>query len=98
MQFSPFTRHIIPLRSKYPPLHPVLKHSHFRASKEVGLIINVEKTKYSGTVIGNMQYNFFCIFLFPFSVQDPWTHTTKYNNTWTENACCIQPLNAECVP
>jgi hypothetical protein len=26
MQFSPFTRHLIPLRSKYPPQHPVLKH------------------------------------------------------------------------
>jgi hypothetical protein len=26
MQFSPFTRHLIPLWSKYPPQHPVLKH------------------------------------------------------------------------
>jgi hypothetical protein len=26
MQFSPFTRHLIPLRSKYLPQHPVLKH------------------------------------------------------------------------
>jgi hypothetical protein len=25
MQFSLFTRHLIPLRSKYPPQHPVLK-------------------------------------------------------------------------
>jgi hypothetical protein len=25
MQFSPITRHLIPLRSKYPPQHPVLK-------------------------------------------------------------------------
>jgi hypothetical protein len=28
MQFSPFSRLLIPLRSKYPPQHPVLKHSH----------------------------------------------------------------------
>jgi hypothetical protein len=27
MQFSPFSRHLIPPRSKYPPQHPVLKHS-----------------------------------------------------------------------
>jgi hypothetical protein len=27
MQLTPFTRHLIPLRSKYPPQHPVLKHS-----------------------------------------------------------------------
>jgi hypothetical protein len=26
MQFSPFSRYLIPLRSKYPPQHPVLKH------------------------------------------------------------------------
>jgi hypothetical protein len=26
MQFSPFSRHLIPLRSKYPPQHPALKH------------------------------------------------------------------------
>jgi hypothetical protein len=26
MQFPPPTRHLIPLRSKYPPQHPVLKH------------------------------------------------------------------------
>jgi hypothetical protein len=26
MQFSPFTRHLIPPWSKYPPQHPVLKH------------------------------------------------------------------------
>jgi hypothetical protein len=26
MQFPPFSRHLIPLRSKYPPQHPVLKH------------------------------------------------------------------------
>jgi hypothetical protein len=26
MQFSPLSRHLIPLRSKYPPQHPVLKH------------------------------------------------------------------------
>jgi hypothetical protein len=26
MQFSPLSRHFIPLRSKYPPQHPVLKH------------------------------------------------------------------------
>jgi hypothetical protein len=26
MQFSPFSSHLIPLRSKYPPQHPVLKH------------------------------------------------------------------------
>jgi hypothetical protein len=26
MQFSPFSRHLIPFRSKYPPQHPVLKH------------------------------------------------------------------------
>jgi hypothetical protein len=26
MQFSPFYRHLIPLPSKYPPQHPVLKH------------------------------------------------------------------------
>jgi hypothetical protein len=26
IQFSPFFRHLIPLRSKYPPQHPVLKH------------------------------------------------------------------------
>jgi hypothetical protein len=26
MQFSPLSRHSIPLRSKYPPQHPVLKH------------------------------------------------------------------------
>jgi hypothetical protein len=26
IQFSPFTLHLIPLRSKYPPQHPVLKH------------------------------------------------------------------------
>jgi hypothetical protein len=26
MQFSAFSRHLIPLRSKYPPQHPVLKH------------------------------------------------------------------------
>jgi hypothetical protein len=26
MQCSPFSRHLIPLRSKYPPQHPVLKH------------------------------------------------------------------------
>jgi hypothetical protein len=26
MQFSPFSRHLIPLRSKYPPQHLVLKH------------------------------------------------------------------------
>jgi hypothetical protein len=26
MQFSPFTRHLIPLQSKYPPQHSVLKH------------------------------------------------------------------------
>jgi hypothetical protein len=25
-QFSPVSRHLIPLRSKYPPQHPVLKH------------------------------------------------------------------------
>jgi hypothetical protein len=27
MQFSPLPRHLIPLQSKYPPQHPVLKHS-----------------------------------------------------------------------
>jgi hypothetical protein len=27
MQFSPFSRHLIPVRSKYPPQQPVLKHS-----------------------------------------------------------------------
>jgi hypothetical protein len=26
MQFSPFSSHLIPLQSKYPPQHPVLKH------------------------------------------------------------------------
>jgi hypothetical protein len=26
MQFSPFYRHLIPLRFKYPPQHLVLKH------------------------------------------------------------------------
>jgi hypothetical protein len=26
MQFSPFSRYLIPLRSKYPPQHPVFKH------------------------------------------------------------------------
>jgi hypothetical protein len=26
MQFSPFSNHLIPLRSKYPPQKPVLKH------------------------------------------------------------------------
>jgi hypothetical protein len=26
MQFFPFSRHLIPLRSKYSPQHPVLKH------------------------------------------------------------------------
>jgi hypothetical protein len=26
MHFSPFSRHLIPLRPKYPPQHPVLKH------------------------------------------------------------------------
>jgi hypothetical protein len=26
MQFSPFSGHLIPHRSKYPPQHPVLKH------------------------------------------------------------------------
>jgi hypothetical protein len=26
MQFSPFSTHLIPLRSKYPPQYPVLKH------------------------------------------------------------------------
>jgi hypothetical protein len=26
MQFSPFNRHLIPLRSKYSPQYPVLKH------------------------------------------------------------------------
>jgi hypothetical protein len=26
MQFSPFTHHLIPLRSKYPPQHIVPKH------------------------------------------------------------------------
>jgi hypothetical protein len=26
MQFSPFSHHLIPLRSKYPPQHPVLKY------------------------------------------------------------------------
>jgi hypothetical protein len=25
MQFSPLSRHLIPLRSKHPPQHPVLK-------------------------------------------------------------------------
>jgi hypothetical protein len=29
MQFSPYTRHLIPFRSKYPPQHPVLKHPQF---------------------------------------------------------------------
>jgi hypothetical protein len=27
MQFSPVSRHLIPLRSKYSPQHPVLKYS-----------------------------------------------------------------------
>jgi hypothetical protein len=26
MQLSPFTRHLIPILSKYPPQHPVLEH------------------------------------------------------------------------
>jgi hypothetical protein len=30
MQLSPFSRHLNPLRSKYPPQHPVLKHPVFR--------------------------------------------------------------------
>jgi hypothetical protein len=29
MQFSPFSSHLIPLRSKYPPQHPVLKHPQY---------------------------------------------------------------------
>jgi hypothetical protein len=29
MQFSPFSRHLFPLRSKYPPQHPVLKHPQY---------------------------------------------------------------------
>jgi hypothetical protein len=28
MQFPPISRHIIPLRSKYSPQHPVIKHPH----------------------------------------------------------------------
>jgi hypothetical protein len=28
MQFSPISRHFIPLRSKYSPQHPVFKHPH----------------------------------------------------------------------
>jgi hypothetical protein len=28
MQFSPISRHFIPLRSKYSPQHPVLKFLH----------------------------------------------------------------------
>jgi hypothetical protein len=30
MQFPPLSRHLIPLRSKYPPQHPVLKHRRVR--------------------------------------------------------------------
>jgi hypothetical protein len=30
MEFSQLSSHIIPLRSKYPPQHPVLKHSQSR--------------------------------------------------------------------
>jgi hypothetical protein len=30
MQFSPFSLHLIPLESKYPPQHPVLKHPQSR--------------------------------------------------------------------
>jgi hypothetical protein len=29
MQFSPFSRHFISLRSKYSPLHPVLKQPSY---------------------------------------------------------------------
>jgi hypothetical protein len=32
MQFSPTSYHIIPLRSKYSPQHPVLKHPQCRVS------------------------------------------------------------------
>jgi hypothetical protein len=28
VQLSPFSRYFIPLRSKYSPQHPVLKHPH----------------------------------------------------------------------
>jgi hypothetical protein len=29
VQFCPLSCHLIPLRSKYSPKHPVLKHPHF---------------------------------------------------------------------
>jgi hypothetical protein len=41
MQFSPFICHLIPLRSKYPPQHPVFKHPQ---SLSITIKMNIHKT------------------------------------------------------
>jgi hypothetical protein len=40
MQLSPFSRHLIPLRSKYPPQHPVLKHLQSMSETKLRSVIS----------------------------------------------------------
>jgi hypothetical protein len=52
MQVSPTCCHLIPLRSKYSPQHPVLKHPQPRYHKQKASVINsVELGETKGLVL-----------------------------------------------
>jgi hypothetical protein len=59
MQFSPFSRHLIPLRSKYPPQHPVLLaiqyHLNVSLKKSKTVLKNVVTHNLSKTLL-SMQF------------------------------------------
>jgi hypothetical protein len=67
MQFSPFSRHLIPLRSKYPPQHPVLKHLQLcfslnvrdQVSHPYRTAVQIKKYKTSGSLSVVMNISIF---------------------------------------
>jgi hypothetical protein len=53
MQFSPPSRHSIPLWSKYSPQHPVLKHTQFTEHKMDNSVLLVDSSDVSERVSKN---------------------------------------------
>jgi hypothetical protein len=67
VQLSPFSRYFIPLRSKYPPQHPVLQHpqsvqkSHISHFKTITLSSSL--FSYQGFYTGIPQWTLFSVWL-----------------------------------
>jgi hypothetical protein len=61
MQFSPFSRHLIPLRFKYPPQHPVLKQTCSIQPKMYLKVLNL--ILLISDVVNYNAFNFITIYL-----------------------------------